>query len=105
MPVFSATAIQISGVNTPSMSKVTIDCFTAAECFKTEIQNQPRSAFSNLTTLTSLTATEAQYSAWNGGSKLVAQICNLTYRRFAIGWAFEMTELLAALRDSQNAIL
>jgi hypothetical protein len=28
MPVFSATAIQISGVNTPSMSKVTIDCFT-----------------------------------------------------------------------------
>ena len=31
---FSATAIQISGVNTPSMSKVTIDCFTAAECFK-----------------------------------------------------------------------
>src|ERR1051326_4946272 len=28
MPVFSETAIQISGVNTPSMSKVTIDCFT-----------------------------------------------------------------------------
>src|SRR5262245_25532954 len=27
MPVFSATAIQISGVNTPSMSRVTIDCF------------------------------------------------------------------------------
>src|SRR4051812_31045010 len=34
MRVFSATAIQISGVNTPSMSKVTIDCFTAAKCFK-----------------------------------------------------------------------
>src|SRR5439155_17740343 len=29
MPVFSETAIQISGVNTPSMSNVTIDCFTA----------------------------------------------------------------------------
>src|SRR6185369_707011 len=29
MPVFSATAIQISGVSTPSISKVTIDCFTA----------------------------------------------------------------------------
>src|SRR6266571_3429685 len=101
MPVFSATAIQISGVNTPSMSKVTIDCFTAVECFKTEIQNQRRSAFSNLTTLTSLTATEAQYNGsvllWNGASKLVAQICNLPYRRFAIGRAFEMTEPLAAL--------
>src|SRR5437588_4462093 len=28
MPVFSATAIQISRVKTPSMSNVTIDCFT-----------------------------------------------------------------------------
>src|SRR6185436_2731005 len=28
MPVFSETAIQISGVNTPSISRVTIDCFT-----------------------------------------------------------------------------
>src|SRR5262245_17999529 len=27
MPVFSARAIQISGVNTPSMSRVTIECF------------------------------------------------------------------------------
>src|SRR5436309_2574987 len=30
MPVFSETAIQISGVSTPSMSSVTIDCFTGA---------------------------------------------------------------------------
>src|SRR5205085_519742 len=30
MRVFSATAIQISGVSTPSMSRVTIDCFTGA---------------------------------------------------------------------------
>src|SRR5215469_8280947 len=36
MPVFSATAIQISGVNTPSMSSVTIDCFTGREFFKSE---------------------------------------------------------------------
>src|SRR5436305_2812746 len=35
IPVFSATAIQISGVSTPSMSKVTIDCFTGREFFKT----------------------------------------------------------------------
>src|SRR6184192_2952499 len=31
MRVFSATAIQISGVRTPSISSVTMDCFTAAE--------------------------------------------------------------------------
>src|SRR5258707_3578588 len=30
MPVFSATAIQISGVSTPTISSVTIDCFTGA---------------------------------------------------------------------------
>src|SRR5689334_21938875 len=34
MPVFSATAIQISGTNTPSRSKVTIDCFTRGGCFQ-----------------------------------------------------------------------
>src|SRR5881227_2463731 len=28
IPVFSETAIQISGTSTPSKSKVTIDCFT-----------------------------------------------------------------------------
>src|SRR5438093_5540 len=31
MPVFSETAIQISGTRTPSRSKVTIDCFTGDE--------------------------------------------------------------------------
>jgi hypothetical protein len=35
MFVFSATAIQISGVNTLSMSSVTIDCFTPRESHKT----------------------------------------------------------------------
>ena len=32
--VFSATAIQISGVSTPSMSRVTIDCFTGGSLAK-----------------------------------------------------------------------
>ena len=35
MPVFSATAIQISGVRTSSISRVAMHCFTGAECFKT----------------------------------------------------------------------
>src|SRR5664280_1311487 len=35
MPVFSDTAIQISGVNTPSMSRVTIDCFMDASLART----------------------------------------------------------------------
>src|ERR1039458_3769748 len=30
MPVFSDTAIQISGVRTPSISRVTMDCFTGS---------------------------------------------------------------------------
>src|SRR5271169_7211810 len=30
IPVFSATAIQISGTSTPSRSNVTMDCFTGA---------------------------------------------------------------------------
>src|ERR1017187_10215870 len=34
MPVFSATAIQISGVSTPSISRVTIDCFTGSSFSK-----------------------------------------------------------------------
>src|SRR5438093_12417637 len=45
MPVFSATAIQISGVKTPSMSSVTIDCFTAAKLFRRTDQCPDRAAF------------------------------------------------------------
>src|ERR1043166_3057555 len=40
MPVFSATAIQISGVSTPSMSRVTIDCFTGDTFSKLEWKPQ-----------------------------------------------------------------
>src|SRR5258706_10457702 len=40
MPVFSATAIQISGVSTPSMSSVTIDCFTGGSFSVLERKSQ-----------------------------------------------------------------
>ena len=41
MPVFSATAIQISGVRTPSISSVTIDCFKRASFSKASDTVQP----------------------------------------------------------------
>src|SRR5687768_11149622 len=48
IPVFSATAIQISGTSTPSMSSVTIVCFTRG-CFQDSevLSSQPETGSRN----------------------------------------------------------
>src|SRR5579863_3367994 len=50
MPVFSATAIQISGTSTPSRSRVTIDCFTGPVFQKMRVvsSGSPRNTCSHI---------------------------------------------------------